>query len=208
MAFCSNCGTKVEDGVKFCPKCGTAMQQQAQQQTAQQQQAQQQTAQPNAQQQQQYQPNQQPNQFQNTFNKFNNTKDFTSEFDKTDIEQNKVMALLSYLSILVLVPIFGAPQSKFARFHANQGVVLLIVDIILGILNAILSAIILAIFVTKSSYYGYTYSTVSGFGLFLNGLVATIIYVAIGILSILGIVNAVKGKAKQLPIIGKFKILK
>ena len=23
--FCHECGTKVEDGWKFCPKCGTAM---------------------------------------------------------------------------------------------------------------------------------------------------------------------------------------
>jgi len=25
MAFCSNCGNKVDDGVKFCPSCGTSM---------------------------------------------------------------------------------------------------------------------------------------------------------------------------------------
>jgi len=25
MAFCSNCGSKVDDGVKFCPSCGTSM---------------------------------------------------------------------------------------------------------------------------------------------------------------------------------------
>ena len=23
MAFCSNCGTQLSDGAKFCPKCGT-----------------------------------------------------------------------------------------------------------------------------------------------------------------------------------------
>jgi uncharacterized membrane protein YvbJ len=23
MAFCSNCGTELKDGAKFCPKCGT-----------------------------------------------------------------------------------------------------------------------------------------------------------------------------------------
>lgn len=25
MAFCSNCGTRVEDGAHFCPECGTAL---------------------------------------------------------------------------------------------------------------------------------------------------------------------------------------
>ena len=31
MAFCGNCGTKVEDGVKFCPGCGAAINTQPQQ---------------------------------------------------------------------------------------------------------------------------------------------------------------------------------
>ena len=25
MAFCSNCGNQVDEGVKFCPSCGTSM---------------------------------------------------------------------------------------------------------------------------------------------------------------------------------------
>ena len=29
MVFCSNCGNKIEDGVKFCPECGTPVMQQA-----------------------------------------------------------------------------------------------------------------------------------------------------------------------------------
>ena len=32
MAFCGNCGTKVEDGKKFCPECGTVMEAKAPQQ--------------------------------------------------------------------------------------------------------------------------------------------------------------------------------
>ena len=53
----------------------------------------------------------------------NNTTDSTYEFDQKDIEQNKVMALLSYLGILVLVPLLGAKGSKYARFHTSQGTV-------------------------------------------------------------------------------------
>lgn len=30
MAFCKNCGTQFQDGVKFCPKCGTTTQTQSQ----------------------------------------------------------------------------------------------------------------------------------------------------------------------------------
>lgn len=47
-----------------------------------------------------------------------------------DMEQNKVMALLSYFGILILVPFFCAKQSPYVRFHMNQGLVLLIASVI------------------------------------------------------------------------------
>src|SRR5437762_547806 len=52
--------------------------------------------------------------------------------DPKDVEQNKVYAILAYLGILVLVPLLAAKESKFAQYHANQGLVLFIADIICG----------------------------------------------------------------------------
>lgn len=46
--------------------------------------------------------------------------------DKKDAEENKIYAVLSYLSILVLVPLLAKKESKFAMFHAKQGLVLLV----------------------------------------------------------------------------------
>ena len=67
---------------------------------------------------------------QDKFENINNTKDTTSEFDKEDIQKNTFMAILAYFGILVLIPIFAAKDSKFARFHSNQGLILLIVAIL------------------------------------------------------------------------------
>ncbi|MBQ3824333.1 MAG: DUF4870 domain-containing protein [Clostridia bacterium] len=114
-----------------------------------------------------------------------NTPDTTAEYTQEDINNNKIMAVLAYLGILVLIPIFAAKDSKFARFHSNQGLVLLIVGIIASIAGGILALI---------PYVGWLFSAVISIGIF--------------VLAILGIVNAVQGKAKELPIIGKFKILK
>lgn len=47
----------------------------------------------------------------------------------TDAQQNKAMGILAYLSWLVLVPLLAAKNSPFARFHANQGLALAIVEI-------------------------------------------------------------------------------
>lgn len=46
------------------------------------------------------------------------------KFDAKDIEDNKILACLSYLSILCIIPLFGARKSRFAQEHAKQGVVL------------------------------------------------------------------------------------
>ena len=122
----------------------------------------------------------------------NNTADTTAEFDKADIEQNKGMSILAYLGPLVLIPILAAKNSKFARYHSNQGLVLLIAAVIYGIAYGILSTIIYAI------------SWRLGFIVSIIGLVSILFTV----LAIIGIINAVNGRAKELPIIGKYKILK
>ena len=121
-------------------------------------------------------------------NEINNTKDTTSEFDSDDIQQNKVMAILAYLSWLVLIPLFAAKESKFARFHCNQGIVLAIAEIIVWVVFGVLSNI---------PYVGWIFSI-------LNGLVSLVCL----ILAVLGIINAANGKAKELPVVGKFRILK
>lgn len=49
-----------------------------------------------------------------------------SEAEKKDVEQNKIIALLSYLWLLCLVPLLLKPKSKFCKFHAKQGLVMCI----------------------------------------------------------------------------------
>ena len=148
--------------------------------------------------QQQQNRQQQPN-MQQRMQNFNNTADSTNSFDPADIEQNKMLALFSYLGILFLVPLLGAPNSRFARFHANQGLVLLIATIILDIGLAIVSAILGAIFGALWLWALWAIISV---------LLGFLMWVPTLILSIMGIVNAVGGKAKELPLIGKIKILK
>lgn len=117
--------------------------------------------------------------------------------DVKDVQDNKVMAILAYLGILVLVPIFAAKESKFARFHANQGVVLLICEIAFGIVYFIVS-LLAAILIAAG---------LGMIGTILIGVVGLCYFVFL-ILAILGIINAAKGEMKELPFIGKYRILK
>ncbi len=126
--------------------------------------------------------------FEEKLKELNNTPDTTEEYDEKDIADNKTYAILSYIWILFLVPLFAAKESKFARFHANQGIVLAIVETVCAIIFSILARI---------PFIGWLFGIVDG----LLGLCFIL-------LMIVGILNANNGKAKELPIIGKFKILK
>ncbi len=49
-----------------------------------------------------------------------------------DIEANKTFAAMSYLWILCLVPLLLRRSSKFAQFHAKQGLVLFLAELLVG----------------------------------------------------------------------------
>jgi hypothetical protein len=118
-----------------------------------------------------------------------------------DAQANKVFAVLAYLGILVLVPIFAAKDSRFARYHANQGLILAIAGIVYGIAYSILSGVLFGVAAASGSV------TVFGIVTLVIGILgfAFLIYV---VFAILGIVNAAKGVEKPLPLIGGITILK
>lgn len=117
---------------------------------------------------------------------FFDTKDTTYEYSRSDIEENKVMGVLAYLSLLVLVPIFAAKNSRFAKFHANQGI--------------LLSATWIA-FALVAKLIDLMTAGILGFILPLGNIALLAVLVFM-------IVNVVRGRAKELPIIGRFRILK
>jgi len=175
MKFCSNCGTQLTDETKFCQNCGKATD----------------AAQSNSSTRDKAQEYQKK--VENAVADFVNTKDETAEFDATDIDNNKTISLFSYLGLLIIIPLLAAPQSKYAKFHVNQGLILLIVSFIVGIISGVVTLIV-----------GFISSILAA----LVGFVFSLISIALFVFMIIGIVNAVQGKAKELPLIGGFRFLK
>lgn len=126
--------------------------------------------------------------FNEEFNRFTNTKDTTAEYAPEDIQNNKVMAILAYLSWLVLIPLIAAKDSKFARFHCNQGIVLAIIEIVIWAIFGALS------FIPLVGWIFIVINSVLSLGCFA--------------LAVIGIINAANGKAKELPLIGHIKLIK
>ncbi|HBH96008.1 MAG TPA: hypothetical protein DDX91_09655 [Ruminococcaceae bacterium] len=156
MAFCTKCGASIDDNAAVCPKCGAAQQSTANNNT-----------------------------YVNPGPVSMDGGDYTATMDPNDIAQNKGMSVLSYFGFLFLVPLLAAPNSAYARFHVNQGIVLFIADVIFGIVGGILTLIP-----------------------FVGGILSGVLGLAILVLVIMGIVNAAQGKAKELPVIGKIRLLK
>ncbi len=47
-----------------------------------------------------------------------------------DVEDNKLIAAIGYVSILFVLPMFLKKNSKFAQFHAKQGLLLFIIEVV------------------------------------------------------------------------------
>lgn len=103
---------------------------------------------------------------------------------------NKVIFMLAYLGFLFFLPLVSCPESKTGRFHANQGLVLLITgfvgQFILMILFSVLSWRLWA----------------------LTSIISTLWGLALLALVIIGMINASKEEEKPLPIIGGIRIIK
>jgi uncharacterized membrane protein len=116
-----------------------------------------------------------------------------------DAAANKVFGVLSYLWVLCFVSIFAAPkESHYARFHANQGLVLFIFELAGSIVFGILGA---------STGFAVFYSHIGLGPLAVISVISNLYGLAMLILAIIGIVNAVNGRQKPLPVIGGITIL-
>jgi uncharacterized membrane protein len=114
------------------------------------------------------------------------------EVDPEDVEKNKIFGIIAYLWILCLVPLFAAKDSPFAKYHANQGLVLFLLEIVISISLYIIDIVVFTIMPSL-------------------GFIVSILNLAhLGplILLIMGIINAAQGKCVPLPLIGGFKLLK
>ncbi|MBI5801149.1 MAG: DUF4339 domain-containing protein [Verrucomicrobia bacterium] len=102
-----------------------------------------------------------------------------------DIEKNRAFAIIAYLWILFIVGLIAAPNSKFAKYHANQGLVLFLAELVFGVACIVLAFI-----------------PILGHLTILAGWIAGIVF------AILGIINAAGGQCKPLPLIGHFQLIK
>ena len=97
-----------------------------------------------------------------------------------DAAANRDICILCYFGPLFLIPYFTRKGSPFVSFHSNQGLVLLLFELIGG-------------FASKVPVLGWIIGALCGIFAF--------------VCFIMGIVNVCNGQMKELPAIGKISIL-
>ncbi len=91
---------------------------------------------------------------------------------------NTGMAVLAYLGILILIPFLTeSHKDQFVKFHIKQGLVLIIMEVVGSVIAAI-------------PIFGW--------------IVGPLLWIASVILLVMGIMNAVAGSYKELPVVGKY----
>jgi len=99
-------------------------------------------------------------------------------FEKKDIDDNKLIACLSYIGFLFLIPMFAKKDSKFCQEHAKQGLVFFLAGIALSIIWAV-------------PLLGW-----------LIGFVGWILMLAVGLAAI---IKTLQGEFWEIPVIGQYR---
>ena len=202
MPFCPKCGTEYQDGSKFCAKCGANLDGSVAPVPI----------------------NQNPGFFQKIFD----TKNVTSTMDANDINTGKAMSILAYCAVLAYIltgwifggfiaiivlagmlvaPCITAGKAKFLQYHLSM-----IFPVILGVMAVGAIEYFFARILYNAVYYGIFYATFNEFAAGFVGVLLAwlihIIFMAVPIIILVtGLINAIGGKAKDLPLIGRIKMI-
>lgn len=104
--------------------------------------------------------------------------------EEKDIKEGKSIAWLSYLGILIIIPILVQKDNPYTKFHIKQGLLLLIISLGWGF------ALFIFQFIPIIRIIAFLFSS--------------LVYMFVFVLMIIGIVNAITGKTEELPLIGKY----
>jgi len=105
-----------------------------------------------------------------------------SQEDIRDAQDNKTMAIVAYLLFFIPLLTGDYKKSAFLKFHTNQGTVLFVAAVALSVVTGAISFVIWAW--------------------------PIILFCAILVIAITGIINAANGVMKPLPIIGGIELIK
>ncbi len=104
--------------------------------------------------------------------------DVKPTFDQKDVNDNKILAALSYIGILCLIPLLAKKDSKYAQEHGKQGLIMLIAWICLVVIGWI---------------------PILGWLVFFLGSIAFLV------VSLVAFIKCLMGEFWEIPVIGQYR---
>ncbi|MGM9609182.1 MAG: DUF4870 domain-containing protein [Eubacteriales bacterium] len=126
--------------------------------------------------------------FRRAYHRILDTKDSTDRFSSHDVRDHRFLAAIAYLGILWIIPFLAGKNSRFVKFHLGQGLPVLLLDGIAATLGGI-------------AYFTYGFAPVVSPAL--AALVELTVLFSL-VLRIFGVTAAVRGRARELPLIGGY----
>ena len=130
---------------------------------------------------------------------FRNTNDHTNEYDPYKFAENKKYCQLAVLGFTFWLPLVFAKESASARFYANQGLLIFITELILLIPELLLTGIV---------SIGFSLGIQIIIGFVINLIITLIVYSVPLFMIVSSFKNIKEGKIKDIPFIGRFRIIK
>jgi fumarate reductase subunit D len=97
--------------------------------------------------------------------------------EEKHISENHILAALSYLWLLFLIPLLTKKEDPYCQFHAKQGLVLFLFSLLIVVIG------VLPVLGWLVSFFGWLF---------------------VSILSIVGFIYALMGKEWEMPVLGKY----
>jgi uncharacterized membrane protein len=105
-------------------------------------------------------------------------------YSQEDIDANKTMGIIAYFIFFVPLLVESAKNSPYAKFHANQSLLIVLAGIAVNVIGSLTSVILIGLLILP-----------------LGGI-------AVFVLWVMGLLNAINGVAKPLPLIGGITLIK
>ena len=110
--------------------------------------------------------------------------------DPFDVKENKYLCILCYIGVFFIIPLIAKPNSRYVKYHSNQGLILFLFEIATSIVTSFLSVV---------------------FGIIHLGLIAWTVGMVFSVVSLLliiyGILSTCSGYIRPLPVIGDILVL-
>jgi len=126
-------------------------------------------------------------------------RDYTARFHPLDIRSCRIECACACTGLLFFLPLVSAPDSRFGRYWANQGLIVLLIQLLLLVVWFIVGGVLWLLSLIP-----------------FIGVVFSVLRIAVGILLaavalfyiVYAMVFAARGRAKDVPFLGHMRIIK